>query len=295
MVAIGFETEGVLIQVDKILPLKKIKPSIKKTKKYRQIYTSIKEIGIIEHLVIYPQDKQKTGMYLLLDGHMRLEVLKELGQKEVSCLISTDDEGFTYNHKVSRLSTIQEHFMILKAIERGVSEERIATTLNVNISNIRGKRDLLNGINPEIPELLKDRRISPKVFAELRKMKHFRQIEVVELMIAASNYTVPYAEALLAATPKEQLVDQHKPKKINGLSGEDLARMEKETEMLERDFMIIKESYGEDTLNLVLYTAYLSKILNNARIVRFLSNKYPDILSEFQRIIEATSLGQSTP
>ena len=292
MVTMAFRPEGVYIRVDKILPLKKIKPSTKKTKKYRQIYSSVKEVGIIEHLIIYPQD-EKSGLYLLLDGHIRLEVLKEIGHEKVHCLISTDDEGFTYNHKVSRLSSIQEHFMILRAIDKGVSEERIAETLNVNIAKIREKRDLLKGICPEISELFKDRHISPRAFAELRKMKPMRQIEVAELMIAANNFTVPYAKALLAATPKDQLVDQHKQKKISGLSSEDLARMEKETELLERDFMIIKESYGEDTLNLVLSTAYLSKILNNARMVRFLLKNYPDILSEFQRIIEATSLGHS--
>jgi ParB-like chromosome segregation protein Spo0J len=293
MVTMAFRPETVYICVDKILPLKKIKPSVKKTKKYRQIHSSIKEVGIIEHLIIYPQDK-KSGLYLLLDGHIRFEVLKEIGQKKVHCLVSTDDEGFTYNHKVSRLSSIQEHFMILRAIDKGVSEERIAETLNVNIAKIREKRDLLKGICPEIPELFKDRNISPRAFAELRKMTPMRQIEVAELMIATNNFTVPYAKALLASTPKDQLIDHHKQKKISGLSSEDLARMEKETELLERDFMIIKESYGEDTLNLVLSTAYLSKILNNARMVRFLSKNYPDILSEFQRIIEVASLGHGT-
>lgn len=35
------------------------------------------------------------------------------------CLISDDDEAFTYNHKVNQLSAIQEHFMILRAINAG--------------------------------------------------------------------------------------------------------------------------------------------------------------------------------
>jgi hypothetical protein len=34
-------------------------------------------------------------------------------------LIATDDEGFTYNHKVNRLTAIQEHFMILRALKNG--------------------------------------------------------------------------------------------------------------------------------------------------------------------------------
>ena len=290
MVTMAFNPEGIMIKLDKILPVKQIKPSTKKTKKYRQIYTSVKEIGIIEHLIVYPQ--KETGLYLLLDGHMRLEVLKDIKQEEVRCLISTDDEGFTYNHKVNKVTTIQEHFMILRAIEQGVSEERIAKTLNVNIAKIREKRDLLEGITSEIVELLKDKRISPRAIAVLRKMKPMRQIETTELMIAANNFTVPYAQAILAATTKDQLVYQHKPKKISGLSSEDIARMERETEKLEKDFMIIKDSYGRDTLNLVLTTGYLSKLLDNAPVVRFLSNHYSGILSEFQKIIEATSLGK---
>ena len=273
MVFMAFRPKGATIKIDKILPVRKIKPSTKKTKKYRQIFTSIEEVGIIEHLVVYPQDN-KSGFYLLLDGHLRLEVLKDIKQEEAPCLISTDDEGFTYNHKINRISSIQEHFMILKAIEKGVSEERIAKALNINIAKIREKRNLLKGISSETVDLLKDRRISPKAINELRKMKPLRQIEVAELMIAANNFTVPYAKALLVATAKDQLVMLNKPKKVGGLSGEDIARMEQEAEKLERDFMIIKDSYGQNVLNLVLATGYLSKLLNNVRMVRFLSKNY---------------------
>lgn len=288
-VKIAFETQGIMIPIERILPLKKIKPQTKKTKKYHQISASVREVGIVEHLIVYPQNGN-TGNYMLLDGHIRLEVLKDIGQKEVFCLVSTDDEGFTYNHKVNRLSAIQEHFMVLKAIERGVSEERIAKTLNVNIVKIREKRNLLRGICPEVVELLKEKHISPNAFRTLRKMKTIRQIEAAELMVSTNNYTVPYAQALLAATPKDQIVGQRKPQKIKGLSPEGLARMEKEAEIVEKDFRIVKDSYGKDILNLVLATGYLAKLLNNDRVSSYLYNNYPDILSEFKRIIKATSL-----
>lgn len=287
----AFKSEGASIKVDKILPVKKINPSTKNTIKYRQISTSIKEVGIIEHLVVYPQDN-KSGLYLLLDGHLRLEVLKDIKQEEAPCLISTDDEGFTYNHKINRISSIQEHFMILNAIKKGASEERIAKALNVNIAKIREKRDLLKGISSETVTLLKNRPISPKAINELRKMKPLRQIEVAELMIAANNFTVPYAKALLVATNENQLVMLKKPQKVKGLSSDDIARMEQEADKLDKDFMIIKDSYGQNVLNLVLTTGYLSKLLNNATVVRFLSKNYSEILSEFQKIIETTSLGQ---
>lgn len=52
-------------------------------------------------------------------------------------MISTDDEAFTYNNRVNSIAIIQEHKMILKAIENGVSEERIAKSLNVDVASIR--------------------------------------------------------------------------------------------------------------------------------------------------------------
>ena len=138
-VKMAFNPEGVKIPIDKILPLKKVKSSVKKTMKFRQIATSIREVGVIEHLIVHPENGS-SGNYLLLDGHLRFEVLKEIGQKVVFCLVSTDDEAFTYNHKVNRISPIQEHFMILRAIEKGVSEGRIAKTLNVDIAKIKQKK-----------------------------------------------------------------------------------------------------------------------------------------------------------
>jgi hypothetical protein len=75
----------------------------------------------------------------------RIEVLKDLGETEVICLVSTDDEGFTYNRRVNRLAIIQEHKMILKAIARGAPEKRIAAALNIDVSTLRHKVRLLDG------------------------------------------------------------------------------------------------------------------------------------------------------
>ncbi len=54
----------------------------------------------------------------------------------------------------------------------------------------------------------------------------------------------------------------------------------------------IKESYGKDTLNLVLACGYLTRMLDNKKVIRYLSINYAEILSEFQKIIEASSLSQ---
>lgn len=72
--------------------------------------------------------------------------------------------------RINRIATIQEHKMIRKAIERGVSEERIAKALNVDVSNIKLKQRLLDGICAEVVELLKDRHVAIQTFTELRNM-----------------------------------------------------------------------------------------------------------------------------
>ncbi|WP_155304436.1 hypothetical protein [Desulfosarcina widdelii] len=45
-----------------------------------------------------------------------------------------------------------------------------------------------------------------------------------------------------------------------------------------------------DTLNLVLCCGFLSRLLDNGKIVRFLSTRYPEYLDGFQKIIAANSL-----
>lgn len=288
-VKVAFKPEVIEVAIEDIQPLKTIKASIKKTAKYRQVFTSVREVGIIEHLIVY-RLSGADGKFLLLDGHLRIDVLKFLGQKKVHCLVATDDEGFTYNHKITRLSTIQEHFMILKAVDKGVSEERIAKALDVDVSLIRRKRNLLNGIDGEAVDLIQDKQISPIALRVLSRVMPERQIEMCELMIAAHNYTVSFAKALLAATPISQFKEPQTQKKMGGLSPEEIARMEKETEGLANDIKLVKESYGKDMLNLVLACGYLSRMFENGKVVTFLSSHYPDILGEFQKIIVATSL-----
>jgi hypothetical protein len=121
-------------------------------------------------------------------------------------------------------------------------------------------------------------------------MKPMRQIEVAELLSSASNFSVPYTKALLAATRPELLVDPDKQKHVDGLSPEQMARMEKEMEDLQRDLRVVEESHGNEVLNLVLARGYFLKLFGNVRIARYLNQRYPDIVPELQTILEGSSL-----
>ena len=107
--------------------------------------------------------------------------------------------------------------MILRAIKNGVSEERIAKTLNVNVETIKRKRDLLTGICPEAVELLRNRRVSAGAIREIKRVKPMRQIEMAEVMVASDNYTAAYAKCLVLASSPDQLLESQKqitPKKM---------------------------------------------------------------------------------
>src|SRR6202035_4215395 len=95
-VRMGFERNDLRIAIADIPPLKLVASAVKKTHKYGQIAASIREIGIVEPPVV-ARDHADPGKYLLLDGHLRIDVLKDLGETVVVCLVSTDDEAFTYN------------------------------------------------------------------------------------------------------------------------------------------------------------------------------------------------------
>ncbi|MDP9051965.1 MAG: chromosome partitioning protein ParB [Acidobacteriota bacterium] len=198
----AFEKQIVTLPLNIIVPQRTITPAQRACDFYRHITASLKHIGLIELLVVSPR---VPGEYLLLEAHVRLEILKSLGVTEAKCLLSTDDEAYTYNRHVNQIPPIAQHFMLLGALKNGLTEERIATALDVSIESIRAKRDLLNGICPEAVQVLLDKPVSAHVFGILKKMKPIRQIEAAEHMVAGGTYTVPFAKALLAVTKSEML------------------------------------------------------------------------------------------
>jgi hypothetical protein len=230
----------------------------------------------------------------VLDGHVRLDALRAHGIIEAPCIIANDDESFTYNKRVNRLAPIQEHRMIARALERGVSEAKLARALDVDVKVIRQRRSLLDGISPDVAELLKDRPVGRYAFSKLRKMKPVRQLEVAELMVSANTYTVSYAKALLATSRPEDL---HKPdqlRKATGLTPDQMSRLEREMAAVNVDYKELEASYGDDMLVLVVASGYLERLLSKPSIERFLESRHPEFVEYFRAIVQATSLDQTS-
>jgi ParB-like chromosome segregation protein Spo0J len=287
----SFESDLITLPLTRILPSRQVTAITKESVKYQCIVRSIDEVGIIEPLVVYRQPNRR-GRYLLLDGHLKREILLDKGQTETECLLAQDDEAYTYNKRVSRLAVVQEHYMITRAIERGVPEERIARALDVNIEFIRRRRKLLHGISAESVKLLRDKPVNTVTFDVIRKMKPARQAEACQLMKSASNFSSSYAKSLLTATKDADLVKRRRPRYPRVVTSADLALMEREMKSVQQDFKAVEATYGADMLHLAIAAGYVSKLLGNQKVTRYLEDNHPEILNSFKRILSAIPLTQ---
>jgi hypothetical protein len=281
-VAPGFREHVVEVLTESITPQKQISAASRRSSLYKQIAASLQHVGLIEPLVVFPR---KAGDYLLLDGHTRLDILRRTGVTEVRVILATDDEAYTYNKRVNHLPPVAQHFMILKALKNGVSEERIAISLNVNVSDIRKKRDMLVGICPEVVELLRNNHVTADAFGVLRKMRPIRQIEAAEHMIASGTFSVLFAKALLEVTRPELLLEPPSSRNIEAGSAGARALLEQENDSLLKDLKNIEASYGTDILTLSILLGYIERLLGNIRVERHLMKYHSDILFSLRALL----------
>jgi ParB/RepB/Spo0J family partition protein len=280
---IGFQMQIIRLLLENILPVRQIDDGHKKANRYEVIMASIKAVGLVEPLVVFPL-KGQPGKYTLVNGHMRYHAMKELEWTSADCLIANDDEGFTYNARISRLPAIQEHKMIMKAVKNGANLERIAAALNISPRHVQASMSLLIGICDEAVDLLKDKLISPQALKLIKKVTDERQVDIARMLIEANNYHTGYVEGLVLVTNKDLLVAANLPKKKKGMSAEAIAKMEQEMETLESGMKAITENYKENMFTLQTAQTYIKALLKNTRVAKYLKTKHAEISTEFENL-----------
>ncbi|CAN5331748.1 plasmid partitioning protein RepB C-terminal domain-containing protein [soil metagenome] len=260
--------------------------------KYRQILASIREVGLVESPVVFPIGG--TDTFGLMDGHLRIQALQELKQTEVACLIATDDDSYTYNQQITRLTPVQDNKMIAAAIKQGVSAERLAAALNISLPVLKSRKTLLDGICPEARAMLANKDCARSIFDVLKRLKPLRQIEACELMEGQNSYAPSFVRAILAATTADQMV---KPKRIPVDAGalEQMLRFEKELGKLQDQVKSIENSYGPDVLKFTTIMRYVADLISKPSIAGIMRNRHPDLLREFERMGEITILPDAAP
>jgi ParB-like chromosome segregation protein Spo0J len=276
--------------LDLSLPLPQ---GLKTSVKYRQVLKSIQTVGIVEPIIV-TTNADRPGRFKVLDGHMRLEALRDLKVTHALCLLSTDDEGYTYNKRVNRLSVIQSYKMILKAVEAGVSVAQLSEALDVSEKTIRAKFRLLDGICPEAVSLLADKPATSGLFRLLRQMKPLRQIDVAQTMVNLNNYSTRLVLALLRNSTTDQLTAGAAQRAAETTPNEALKRLEQELAALQADTASLQEGFGPASLQLEIIKTHIgTALLNNAAVVRWLAKRKPDHLQQLQRLSEIKELPEA--
>jgi len=279
---VAFQNTVLTLPLKSIVAQRVIEPTVLRSVIFKQILASVREVGLIESLVVYPQEGKG---FLLLDGHLRLESLKILGVTEANCILSTDDESYTYNKRVNRIPPVAQHFMLLEALKSGVTEERIAATLNIDVAAIRKRVQMLDGICPEVVEMLRDQKLSFELFSVLRKMKAIGQIATVELMVLRNDYSASFAKTRLAISPPALLCGTPKARQLKANAEEADILLGQDTDGLIQNLRAIEETYGTDILTLTVACAYLERLLSDAKIGRYLDQHHPGTAQTLRTII----------
>jgi hypothetical protein len=83
------------------------------------------------------------------------------------------------------------------------------------------------------------------------------------------------------------------------MTAEAIARMERELTRLQEAITSIQDSYGQDHLHLTVVKGYLTKLIGNERVARYLARYQPEFLGEFQKNcgndVSATERGRLGP
>lgn len=285
----AFERQVVVLPLANMLVLRPVDARTKRNRRYKRIALSIDEVGLVEPLVVCGKPDEE-GRYLLLDGHLRRAALLDRRQSKARCLLARSDEAFTYNARINRVAIVQEHLMIVRALERGVPEDKLARALNVDVQHVRRRVGLLNGICREAVTVLADKAVNPVTFDVLRKMKPNRQREACDLMASASNFSSGYAKALLAGSKREDVKKAPKVERRPAITAADLSLLDREMSRMKRDFASVELGYGQDMLAVAITSNYLAKLIGNPRTARYLNDNHPEMFEKFRSIVSASSL-----
>ena len=70
-VRLGFERQSVTLRIDQIVPLKTLREGVRESRKYAQIVSSIKAIGLVEAPAVVPKAMTRVRRLMIVSAAMR--------------------------------------------------------------------------------------------------------------------------------------------------------------------------------------------------------------------------------
>ena len=271
------DSVGLDLPVIRLRPLRERKIT---KREYDRIMASIKAVGLIEPLVVFPEGDD----YVILDGVQCYHVLVELGVEVVPCILGKQREAFTGNRMVNRVSPVQEHRMIEKSLGE-VDEATIATALGITGLGHRLKRTLLKQLHPEVAGAFDQGKFNRACAREFTHVKPHRQKEILQAMEGCKDYSTTFARTLVLKTPPQQREARgrkHNPWDKTTQRKNDLLKKLAEAEQ-KHDFY--SQLYKQYTVDLLRLAIYARSLLTHARLREYLDKRHPEIVTRFEAVI----------
>jgi ParB-like chromosome segregation protein Spo0J len=272
-------TESAAIDVP-VIQLRPLRDRKVAKREYDRIVASIKAVGLVEPLVVFPEN----GDYVILDGVQRYRALVELGVEVAPCIMGKQREAFTGNRMVNRVSPVQEHRMIEKALDE-VDESVIAAALGVATLDHRLKKSLLKQLHAEVASAYDAGKITRACAREFTHVKPQRQKEILRTMETYKDFSTTFARTLVVKTPAAQRDNRgrkHNPWDRKTQRKNDLLKKLAEAEQKHDFYSQLYKQYTADLLRLAIYARSL---VTNTRLREYLNQNHPAIVSRFETII----------
>ncbi len=254
---------------------------------YHSILASIREVGILQPIIICPA--KRVGYYKILDGHLRYYALRALKEKYACCIVSLDDERYTFEVQINHINPIQRARMIENAIRQGSTAEKIAKTLDVDVKRILADMNVTEDIDPKVMDILKSAPVPASTLKILRKAKPLRQLEIAESMIHFNNFTARHVQGMILSTPPELLREEVKPPRrfilTEGVSNIATERANMETRIKE-----VQPKYNNNVYELTTIISFLRRILENVMLSRYLEKHFIGLYGAIKEIAAKTKL-----
>ncbi|ESX05203.1 MULTISPECIES: plasmid partitioning protein RepB C-terminal domain-containing protein [unclassified Mesorhizobium] len=142
-------------------------------------------------------------------------------------------------------------------------------------------RKAVNGICPDVLDLLRDAPVKTKIFGLLQKVLPARQLEIARLMVAMDRVRITYARLLVALTPQALLVEGFNLSTITTQAEDQRGAMVLDVGAVSLAVLSAAERHGQVGLELVAANRFFDRLMDNSRVVRYLARTFPGHFEEF--------------
>ncbi len=272
------KVQGIDVPIVNLTPLRERSVS---PKSYAKLLANLRKVGLIEPLCICRDGSQ----YFILDGFIRWRALTELGVQVVPCIVLESKDLYTPNRQVNHLSPKQETKMLRKALEK-LDERTIAEAFGIESLNSRLGMGMRRDLHQVVLKALESGRIQQQVAKELSNGLNKRQLEILELMKQANDWSVAFARAQVLRTPPAlRGRRRHRSNPWSKLeeSKQNMTNNLQEVEKHHDFYSGIYRKYAGDLLKLAIY---VRQILTRPALCAYLAVNDPDALSMFESVVK---------